>query len=132
MQELSEEIVLRRMLTAEPAKPTRNILLDNQLQASSVTPRTLSFETERDIVDNLAFLSATSDDAENVTAVCFDEGFQSESCTIRIAMNSGKLSSLAADFRKVARVLERADHKSELVSASFRFDMGLIISLPKK
>ncbi|KAK5454920.1 hypothetical protein LTR46_011497 [Exophiala xenobiotica] len=90
MQELNEEIVLLRMLTAEPVKPARNILAANQLQASSAAPgRTISFVTEQDIVDNLAFLSATTDDPERVTAICLDESSQPESCTIRIAMNSG-------------------------------------------
>ena len=119
MQELTEEIVLLRMLTAEPVKPARNILTDNQVQASSTTSRTLSLAAERDIVNNLAFLSATSDDPEKVTAICLDEGFESESCTIRMAMNSGKLSSLATDFRKITQVLERADRQSEPVSAFF-------------
>ncbi|OCT49038.1 hypothetical protein CLCR_04631 [Cladophialophora carrionii] len=113
MHELGEEIVLLRLLTAEPTMPARNVLVeDSDLRLPTDAGRMLSLANERDIVDNLAFLSATSNEPEKVTAMCLEEGPGSDSCTIRIAMNSNKLSGLVADFDKIARILETADRKA--------------------
>ena len=119
MQSLSEDIVLLRLLTAEPSKPSRHSFV-NYDRGFSTPPdgRMLSFANERDIVDNLSFLSATSDDPEKVTALSLEEDVRSGSCTIRIAMNSHKLGGLVADLGNIARVLETADRQSTPAEAS--------------
>jgi hypothetical protein len=112
MEELSEETVLLRMLTAEPAKPTRNIG-DHTQSWPNTADRVLSLADERVIVGNLAFLSAISDHREMVTAICLEEGVQSDCCTIRVAMNTDKVGDLLDGFRNFARSLETVGHKSE-------------------
>ncbi|KIX03376.1 uncharacterized protein Z518_06928 [Rhinocladiella mackenziei CBS 650.93] len=128
MQQLREDIVVLRMLTAEPARPTRNPIVScRQRDLPANAGRVISFQQEHEIVDNLAFLSAISDDPEKVTAIWLDEGLQPDSCTIRIAMNTRKLTHLVADFGKIARVLERADHKSEpRIGFFLRYERALI------
>ena len=126
MQELTEEIVLLRLLTAEPARPSRiHVLADEALSSSISASRTLSFANERDIVDSLTFLSATSDDPEKVIAICLEEGPQSDSCIIRIAMNCHKLDGLVACISHVTRILERADRGSEPGAVSCHRDIDL-------
>ena len=116
MQELNEEIVLLRLLTAEPAIPRRHILdgEDTVLSLSDNTDHVLSLLDERDVVDSLAFLSATSGEPEKVTAICLEECLQPESCIILIAMNTTKFNDLVVNFSRIARILETANRKSEL------------------
>ncbi|KAM5469181.1 hypothetical protein MauCBS54593_004533 [Microsporum audouinii] len=70
--------------------------------------RHLSFAREKEIVNNLAFLSATTDDSRRVMAVCIEESISGEGVTIRITSNTGDLSAVTAGFRRLAEVLERA------------------------
>ena len=116
MQELNEEIVLLRFLTAEPTIPRRYVLNgeDTILSLSDNADHVLSLLDERDVVDSLAFLSATSGEAEKVTAICLEERFEPESCIIRIAMNTTNFNDLVVNFGRIARILETANRKSEL------------------
>ena len=110
MQELSEDIVLLRMLTAEPAKPTRNAVV-NYKQPNSLLEekRTISLQREVDIVDNLTFLCATSEDPEKVIALCLEEEIRPDSCTIRVSTNTNVPDELLAGLRAIAQLLEKAD-----------------------
>ena len=45
-----------------------------------------------DIVDNLAFLSAASDNPEKVTAVCIEKHADARGCMVVIAVNKNSLS----------------------------------------
>ena len=113
LQELSQEIVLLRMLTAEPATPTRNAISCERPDLSLPPGRKISLQREFDIVENLTFISATSENPENVIALCMEEQVQSNTCTFRIAMNTKLPKELVDGIRAVARVLEKADAQSK-------------------
>lgn len=114
LQELSQEIVLLRMLTAEPATPTRNAILNcDKPDLSLPLGRKISLQRELDFVDNLTFICATSENPENVIALCVEEQVQSNSCTIRIAMNAKLPEELLDGMRAIAGVLEKADSQSK-------------------
>ena len=114
LQELSQEIVLLRMLTAEPATPQCNVVV-NREQANLPPPseRKLSLQRELDVVDNLTFVCATSGNPESVIALCIEEGIQPNSCTFRIAMNTKVPPELMNGIRAIAQVLEKANSQSK-------------------
>ena len=62
-------------------------------------------------MDNLAFLSAWSDDPDNVMAVCVEENQGREGLTIRMASNAGDLEPVKEGFTRIATILERAAAK---------------------
>ena len=113
LQELSQEIVLLRMLTAEPATPTQNANCSGKLDLSLPPRRKISLQREFDFVENLTFISATSENPENVIALCMEEQLQSNSCTFRIAMNTKLPKEFLNGMRAVARVLEKACSQSK-------------------
>ena len=110
----SEEIVLLRMLTAEPARPQYNAVVDaEQANLPPSLERKLSLQRELDIVDNLTFVCATSGNPEHVIALCIEEGIQSNSCTFRIAMNIKVPKELMDGIRAIAQVVEKAASRSK-------------------
>ena len=111
---LAENITLLGLLDREPEKPTENPLPPHPLTETELTPRQLSIERERDLVDNLAFLSAWSDDPRKVMAVCVEENPDREGLTIRLASNAGKLDTVKEGFTRIAMILERAAAKGSL------------------
>lgn len=114
LQELSQELVLLRMLTAEPAPPQCNAVVDTEETNLALLPkRKLSLRRELDIVDNLTFVCATSGNPENVIALCIEEGVESNSCTFRIAMNTKIPKELMNRLRSIAGVLEKTDPRSK-------------------
>jgi len=76
-----EAITLLYMLNECPESPKDN----QQPQTLSVLSNTyqLSFQGEKQIVENLAFLSATKNDLARVTAVCLEEVHDRGSCVLR-------------------------------------------------
>ncbi|KAH9203359.1 hypothetical protein DL95DRAFT_430704 [Leptodontidium sp. 2 PMI_412] len=88
------------------------------------------------IACNLAFLSANSDDSLKVMAVCVEERCNGKGITIRVAANTGNLSTVTAGFVRLARVLEHAARrvrsKSEDTKGAFRevvsLDLNRILS----
>lgn len=106
-QALNEDILLLRMLGPEPIN-TCYYLAHDQV---SRRPR-LSFQREKDLVEALAFLSATSEDPERVTAVCIEEDLEHEACIIRLASNKGSLADVIAGFEGMAAILRKADSES--------------------
>ena len=108
-ERLTGNIALLQMLSKEPERPAENpppLHLINQV--SKEPQRLLSFERERDLVDNLAFLSASSDRPEEVTAVCVEELDDREGLIIRVARNTGDISSTKEGFRRMAAILQGA------------------------
>jgi hypothetical protein len=75
----------------------------------------ISVEREREIASSLAFLSATSDDNLNVMAVCIEEHPDGKGCTIRIASNSGEVSEAMDGFKELAKILEQAARRGQLL-----------------
>ncbi len=65
---VAENIAPLSLLTHIPAALVQNPAVDD-LVCNGQRGRSLTFERQRDIVNNLAFLSAALDNAEKVTAV---------------------------------------------------------------
>lgn len=75
--------------------------------------RSLTFERERDLVDNLALLSADTDDPDKVRAVCVEEHLNPVGLTVVLAVNKGTMAHVKAGFEKMFEVLERAATQSK-------------------
>lgn len=59
-------------------------------------------------MDNLAFLSATTNDSARVMAVCLEEARDRGSCKIRLTSNTGDIDEVVLGFKLMAKVLEQA------------------------
>ncbi|KAL9099809.1 MAG: hypothetical protein Q9163_004744 [Psora crenata] len=110
-KKLAENITLLWLLNEEPEKPAENPLPQHCREETESVSRHLTVERERDLVDNLAFLSALSDDSRKVMAVCVEEGQDKEGLTIRLASNAGDLRPVKEGFTRIAAILERAAAK---------------------
>jgi len=102
-ESLMKVVTLLYMLNQFPESPK-----DNQQPQALPTLHQLSFQREKEIVDNLAFLSATTDDSTRVMAVCLEEARDRSSCTIRLTSNTDGLDEVVYGFKLIARILERA------------------------
>ena len=102
---LMEVIVLLYMLNQFPENERGN-QQPQGLPMSSLYQ--LPLQCEKEVVDNLAFLSATTNDSTRVTAVCLEESADHRSCIIRLASNTGNLDEVAHGLEHVARVLQQA------------------------
>lgn len=109
---LMEAITLLYMINQCPESPK-----DNQ-PSKTLTNLSASYQLplqrEKEIVDNLAFLSATTNDSTRVMAVCLEQARSRKSCTIRLASNTGDLHEVVDGFNRIARILERAASKGHL------------------
>lgn len=109
---LMEAIALLYMINQCPESSKDNQLPQKftNLSASYQLP----LQREKEIVDNLAFLSATKNDSTRVMAVCLEEAVNGNSCTIRLASNTGDLHEIVNGFNGLARILERAASRGHL------------------
>ena len=80
--------------------------------------RHLSVAREIEITGNLAFLSAISDDSLKIMAVCIEEHPNGKGITIRVASNTGDLESVSRGLTKLARELEHAARRGQVVNFS--------------
>ena len=106
----TEFIILLYMLNHVPESPKDNS--QPQGLSMSSTLYQLPLKREKELVDNLAFLSATTNDSTRVMAVCFEESLDHRSCIIRLASNTGNLNEVTHGFEQVARILEQAASRS--------------------
>ncbi|CZS92490.1 uncharacterized protein RAG0_03089 [Rhynchosporium agropyri] len=117
--QLQQSISNLQQLDELPAIPRENLV---SLDIDST--RQLSVTREKEIACNLAFLSATSDESLKVMAVCVEERCNGKGIIIRVAANTGDLSTVTAGFVRLARVLEHAARrgrsKSEDTKEAFR------------
>lgn len=100
---LMENITLLWMLNEIP-EPSKEHALPDILDPK----RVLSIQREKEIVDNLAFLSSITDDRNRVMAVCIEENVNKERLVIRLAVNKGDLVEEKRGFKEIARALELA------------------------
>jgi OTT_1508-like deaminase len=119
---LAEDIALLNMLTREPGRPSKNPLpISSQSFADdnkqNPCNRELTFKYERDIVDSLSFLSATTSDPDKVMALCVEESHGREGILIRVAANTGDLEKLKVRIQKMANLLQ-AEATYSLMSRS--------------
>ena len=106
---LVENITLLWAICEVPDLPKENVLRE-----SSDKRRQLSLEREKQLVDYFAFISATTNDPLRIMAVCIEEDSDEKGMTIRLASNTGDLSSVIQGFREIARTLEKASSKCKV------------------
>ena len=70
--------------------------------------RQLRLNRERQLAENLALISASTDDILRVMVVCIEEGFGGQGMTIRLASNTGELSSIKESLYGNTATLERS------------------------
>ena len=100
---LVENITLLWTLCEIPNHPK-----ENEIGGGYDEGRQLSQDRERQLVDNFAFISASSDDMLRVMAVCIEEDPDKAGMTIRLASNTGDLSYVTQGFNDIAQTLEQA------------------------
>ena len=101
-----EAITLLYMLNECPESPKDNQQSKTLSVLSSIYQ--LPFQREKQIVENLAFLSATKNDSARVMAVCLEEGRDRRNCTIRLTSNNGDIDEVVLGFKLMAKILEQA------------------------
>lgn len=106
-QRMAEAITLLQLIDPEPGDPGENELRNSQLGRDNHSMRQLSLQKERDLADNLAFLSVSTHDPCKVTAVCVEEDPSGEGLTVRMTANSGNMEEERKGFECIARTLER-------------------------
>ena len=102
-QRMIENITLLWTLNEVPELPK-----ENALKCKTDETRQLIPERERQLVDNFAFISASTDDMLRVIAVCVEESSDQQGMTIRLASNTGDLTPVVEGFQVIARTLEKA------------------------
>ena len=109
---LMEAIVLLYMINQCPGSPKEN--QPPQTLSTLSASYQLPFQREKEIVDNLAFLSATTNDPKRVMAVCLEEARDRGGCMIRLSSNTGSLDEVVNEFNHMARILEKAASRGYL------------------
>ncbi len=104
---LRENIALLSILRKEPGKAEENPIPQHLLDETDDSPRQLSFERERDIVDDLVFLTASSEDATDVIAICVEERPHVKALSIRVAINKGSLKPFKKGLNMIALALQQ-------------------------
>ena len=103
---LMEAITLLYMLNEYPETPKDNQQPKTVSVLSSIYQ--LPFQREKQIVENLAFLSASTDDSARIMAVCLEEARDRRSCTIRLTSNNGDVDEVVLGFKLMGKILEQA------------------------
>ena len=99
-------ITLLYLLNECPESPKDNQQSQSLSVLSSIYQ--LPFQREKQIVENLAFLSATTNDSARVMAVCLEEARDRGSCIIRLTSNTGDIDEVVLGFKLMAKTLEQA------------------------
>ena len=102
---LMEAVTLLYILNECPESPKDNQQSNTLSVLSSIYQ--LPFQYEKQIVENLAFLSATTNDLAKVMAVCLEEARDRRSCTIRLTSNNGDIDEVVLGFKLMAKILEQ-------------------------
>ncbi|KAL8884892.1 MAG: hypothetical protein Q9215_007151 [Flavoplaca cf. flavocitrina] len=99
-----------------------NMPKENELSGSQDEHRRLSLNREKQLVDSFAFIAASTDDPLRIMAVCIEECQKKGGMIIRLASNTGDLSSLKQGFTGIAQTLEQASSKAK-PSSELRRDL---------
>ena len=103
---MMEAITLLYMLNEYPEIPKDNQQPKTISVLSSIYQ--LPFQREKQIMENLAFLSVTTDDSAKVMAVCLKEARDRRSCIIRLTSNNGDVDKVVLGFKLIGKILEQA------------------------
>lgn len=82
--------------------------------STSGSNRTLPFDVEQRVADDLAFIAAAQKDVKAVSAICLEEGFDSHGLTVRLATNGAIPSIVIDSLRSVFDLLELCAKKRGL------------------
>jgi hypothetical protein len=107
-ERLLGRIILLQLLNETFEKPSENSINEPNIRDGTSSARVLSLRREKELVEILAFLSASTDNPSKVGAVCVEEGHNGNALVVRMAVNNGGLENVKDGFEKMARVLERA------------------------
>ncbi|KAI1309578.1 hypothetical protein F5Y03DRAFT_348043 [Xylaria venustula] len=127
----AENIGLLYLLHRVPAQPSANTIAEIHSKAIG---HSLPFDTERRLVNTLAFLANIDDDPDNIPAVCLEEKTQNRGLTVLLAVNRKGLtirwkkyaSDIKTGFDKIIAALRRGgDHPRDIERDVF----ALIIKL---
>ena len=123
-EQLLATILLLRLLNDTPQEPSDNLADQSLTKESSGSGRFLSLRREKELVEVLAFLAASTGDPSRVVALCVEETKTGTGLIIRMAVNNGGLENVRAGFQRMASILERiADRGCPL----FALDDSLLI-----
>jgi hypothetical protein len=100
-------IFLLHLLNDTLERPSDYSINEPSIHGTSLT-RVLSLRQEKELVEILAFLSASTDDPGKVVALCVEENQNGNALIVRMAANNGSLVNVKKGFEKMARILERA------------------------
>ena len=100
---LVENVTMLWTLNDLPEQPK-----DNTVGRESDETRQLPPERERQLAENFAFISASTDNMRRVMAVCVEENLDKKGITIRVASNTGDLSRIKEKLDGIAKTLETA------------------------
>lgn len=104
-----------------------NLPKENELRGSQDERRKLSLDREKQLVDSFAFIAASTEDPLRVMAVCIEECPSEDGMIIRLASNTGDLSSIEQGFNGIARTLEQASSKCEMYTNGW---MDIDVDIP--
>ena len=105
--QFGQNVALLSLLNKEPGKPEEKPLPDKWTKEPKTSKRQLSWAQECDLVDDLAFIVARSEEPEHVIAVCVEEHESATGMTIRLAVNRGNLVPTRKALEAIGHVLER-------------------------
>lgn len=112
---LVENVTMLWTLNDLPEQPK-----DNTVGRESDETRQLPPERERQLAENFAFISASTDNMRRVMAVCVEEDSDKEGITIRLASNTGDLSRIKGQLDGIAKTLETAALRGVTGNAELR------------
>ena len=107
LAQFKENVALLAVLSEVSGYEDGNAQVDVSTPRQDTSPRRLSLKQESDLVDDLAFISATSEEPEHVIAVCIEEHRDSKGLTIRLARNKGDLQETKHALKEITSVLEK-------------------------
>lgn len=99
--QLAENVILLQKLNPEPERagvnPPPN--LDSK-------GRTLTIRHEKDILESLSFLLASSDDPDRILALCIEEKWNCQGIVLSYAVNNGGHETLRSGIDSVVKILQ--------------------------
>ena len=108
---ISRELLLQKITLLASLGSVRDYPKENALVSRPGSGSSLTLEQEREIVSNLAFLSARSKNSKRVIAVAIEEDLDGQGMVIRMAVNGGEQQG-AVHFKdgliQISTILEQA------------------------
>lgn len=99
---LAENCIFLFAVNEIPGKPE-----ECELPAED-SSRQLPVVREKQLAEDFAFISASTDDMHKVMAIGLEEDSDRKGMTIRLASNTGDLSEVKEGFESIANILQRA------------------------